>query len=190
MIFIILSPIFVSIGGAVVLAVAGVLFSPVAAALCSDLARANGMARRDVWRYGVVGGIYAFMLVLPGLYLVTGMRGHRLPSWFLRWAYVLPFSLWGGCSAIWFIVMLFFASDDPQYAYVVGVPLVSLVLCGISAFRIIRGRPIGELSEWGDPMSETIPYSRYVVPFAGATLFIIGSCVYYWWAILMKGLVL
>ena len=78
--------------GAIVFSVlAGIAFSPVAAASCAVLARRRGLS---VKRYALAGGIYSVLLLAPYVYLVLKLLDRKPPEELVRWVYFVLMVAW------------------------------------------------------------------------------------------------
>ena len=167
---------------AALFAVTGVVCSPFVAVVCGKIARNKGMGSWNVLRYGLIGAFYTVMLGFPGLFLAMGLNGRNISRSLVRLTYILPFGIWGGCSLAWLVAGVFLTMFD-EAVYLLVIPAVSLLLCGMSAALLWGNKGVGSLSEWGNPTNGIIPYPRYVNPFAGATVFLIAACGLLWWLV-------
>ncbi len=88
----------------------GVLFAPIAAAICGIIARSRGLR---VSRYALVGGVCSGLLFLPWLYLLTRMLGKSMPRFLVITAYIVLHGAWlfGSIVAGFFFITI--ATDSP-----------------------------------------------------------------------------
>ena len=74
------------------LVLVGLAWAPAAAVLCAAGAQAGGVGSRGA--YARRGAVYALLLVLPSLYLISRLYGRRIPGWAVFAGYGFIFLLW------------------------------------------------------------------------------------------------
>ena len=152
-----------------VIAVGGVVLSPVAGLISGRLARRRGLDSR---RFAVIGVGYSAMLGFPWVFLVFGMRGWNIPRFLIRALYVILYAAW----LLLCVPLMFSAVIGPGVIFgsfywmlVVLLGIISIVGWLVSLINL-RITSVESLAKWGDPEKGTVPYARYIQPFAWMTL--------------------
>ena len=158
-----------------VIVVAGVVLSPIAGLISGRLARRMGL---NVTRFAVIGVVYSSMLGFPWLFLVFGMRGWNIPKLLIRMIYILLYAAWLLLSVSVVLMIVLGSRMDSQSGLELVIVLLFAVISIIGWFvslSILLRTGVASLSEWHSPEEGTIPYLRYIQPFACMILICGGS---------------
>ena len=158
-----------------VIVVGGVVLSPIAGLISGRLARRMGL---NVTRFAVIGVVYSSMLGFPWIFLVFGMRGWNIPRLLIRMIYIILYAAWLLLSVSAMLMTVLSSSMDLQSGLeLVIVPLLAVIsiIGWFVSLNVLRRTGVASLSEWGSPEEGTIPYLRYIQPFAFMILISGGS---------------
>ncbi len=162
----------------VLVAGAGLLWSPFAALISWHVARRRGLNER---RHALAGAAYSVFLLLPWILLLVELLGRRVPWFAVLLSYVLLYFVWLS-GPVWFWANYHAAFYGLELYFVIGGSYASqqnslLVGYGVIALMLILwfGSGINLIRKW-NPHGNVVTIN-YIIPFALAwicTLVIIG----------------
>ena len=105
-----------------------IVWAPIAGLITAKQARRRGLTNTRY--YGMVGALYAALLLLPWIHLTLRLSGRAVPLWLIRTVYVALYIFWAFYLLVSYYVHL---GDPPIIPMIIGV---SALL--VSAWMLIR----------------------------------------------------
>ena len=105
-----------------------IVWAPIAGLITAKQARRRGLTNTRY--YGMVGALYATLLLLPWIHLTLRLSGRTVPLWLIRAVYVALYIFWAFYLLVSYYVHL---GDPPIIPMIIGV---SALL--VSAWMLIR----------------------------------------------------
>ena len=165
--------------GMIIVAAAGLLWSPVAAVITRHQARKHGLTGSH---YAVAGALYSIFLLVPWFYLGPRVRGDKemVPS---GWTFALLYLSWvlGPIVSWWIVMETDYGSDSDATMIVLWVMLAAwagsiMVLLGSGRPRTGQWRGVSSLPRPRRTVTALLPV-RYILPFAlawASVVFVMG----------------
>ena len=187
-----LASIMIALSASLVFQLFCIVWAPFAGLKCASIARANGL---EVWRYALVGAVYAVLLFAPWRYLIKRMQGSPFSYEESSGTYNLLYAFW----MLWIVSYTSFLGGGALFAaipfppeelswsyflkeYGVWVTVISIAVVSSIAWIISRRNVFSKLCVRKDKpnslVSHPLPELALIMPFAYATLIFFPSTVF------------
>ena len=149
--------------------VAGLAFSPFAAASCAVLAKRRNLS---VKRYALAGGIYSALLIAPYVYLVVRLLDRKPPEELVRWAYYILVTVWlaGPIFASVGFAAYTAAEGNPWEPAPVPIIVFNGIAAAVNVGMLVPWLFWHKLRKPAPESDDLLPRVGYVLPFLMAPL--------------------